>query len=249
MEVDESRPPLDVKGVSTAYGKKQVLTDVSFSLKPAEVFGLVGMNGAGKTTLIRSILNLRKAQGDIELFGEPNIDAKARRHLVYLPERFQPASQLSGFEYLTILLQYFHQKLDRERARNVASALDLDPSALDRKVRTYSKGMGQKLGLVGTFLVEAPLMVLDEPMSGLDPRARVRLKDQLIGARTTGRCIFFSSHILSDIEEICDRIGVLHNSRIIFLGTPAEFVMRYTAPTLERAFLKALDESEQSAAS
>jgi ABC-2 type transport system ATP-binding protein len=98
---------------------------------------------------------------------------------------------------------------------------------------------------VGTFLVNAPMMVLDEPMSGLDPLARVRLKDQLLKARSAGRCIFFSSHILADIEEICDRIGILHGGRIIFFGTPGEFVKQYAAPSLERAFLAALEQSAQ----
>jgi ABC-2 type transport system ATP-binding protein len=234
-----------VENVSAAYGTNQVLKEVSFSLKPAEVFGLVGLNGAGKTTLIRSILNLRSASGSISLFGEANTAARSRRNLVYLPERFQPAPQLKGWEYLSILLEYFNQKVDREKARTLAARLDLDPRAIDRKVRTYSKGMGQKLGLVGTILVRAQLMVLDEPMSGLDPRARVLLKDLLMECRREGRCIFFSSHILSDIEEICDRIGIIHANRLIFLGTPSEFSSRYTASTLERAFLAALDEADR----
>jgi ABC-2 type transport system ATP-binding protein len=194
------------------------------------------------------MLNLRKCSGNIAFFGEPHTDARARRHLIYLPERFSPSAQLRGFEHLAILLEYFNQTLDRARAREMARALDLDPQALEQKVRTYSKGMAQKLGLVGAFMVDAQLMILDEPMSGLDPRARVCLKDRLLEARNAGRCIFFSSHILSDIEEICDRIAVLHNSRIIFLGTPSDFVARYTAPTLERAFLKALEESESATA-
>lgn len=239
--------PLEIEDVSTFYGKKQALSGITFSLRPGEVFGLVGMNGAGKTTLIRSILNLRSASGAIRLFGESNTVAKSRRNLVYLPERFQPPSQLKGFEHLSILLDFFGQSLDRTVARDVATALDLDPDALDRQVRTYSKGMGQKLGLVGVFLVNAPLMILDEPMSGLDPRARVRLKDQLLASRQNGRTVFFSSHILSDIEEICDRIGVVHRGVLIFLGTPRDFVGQFAAPTLERAFLQALDQTDRNA--
>ena len=107
--------------------------------------------------------------------------------------------------------------------------------------------MGQKLGLVGSFLVNASLMILDEPMSGLDPRARVLLKDKLMEARTAGRSIFFSSHILSDIEEICDRIGIIHGGQIIFLGTPADFMQQYAAVSLERAFLAALEQTEKMA--
>jgi len=243
-----SQSALMVGRVSAAYGKKRVLQDISLDVQVGEVFGLVGLNGAGKTTLIRSILNLRTADGEITIFDKVNTDASARQNLIYLPERFHPPMQLKGFEYLSILLDYFGQKLDREVAKATAVKLDLDPTALDRRVRTYSKGMGQKLGLVGSFLVSAPLMILDEPMSGLDPRARVFLKDQLIAARGTGRAVFFSSHILSDIEEICNRIGIIHGGHLIFLGTPHDFIAQYKAPSLERAFLAALEQTEHAAA-
>lgn len=239
--IDAGAAPLDVRDVSAAYGKKQVLDAISFDVRPGEVFGLVGLNGAGKTTLIRSILNLRTAAGAIALFGEPSTEARARRNLIYLPERFHPPMQLKGFEYLSIVLDYFGQRLDKDAARREAVALDLDPAALERRVRTYSKGMGQKLGLAGSFLVEAPLMILDEPMSGLDPVARVKLKDRLLAARDAGRAIFFSSHILSDIEEICGRIGILHGGHIIFLGTPQDFIRKSGAASLERAFLAAIE--------
>lgn len=246
--VNPAALPLTVRAVSAAYGKKQVLDGISFDVKPGEVFGLVGLNGAGKTTLIRSILNLRDAAGEIALYGEPCTRAAARRNLIYLPERFHPPMQLKGFEYLSIVLDYFGQRLDKDAARREAAALDLDTAALERRVRTYSKGMGQKLGLAGSFLVEAPLMILDEPMSGLDPVARVKLKDRLLSARNAGRAIFFSSHILSDIEEICDRIGILHGGHIIFLGTPNDFIRKYAAASLERAFLAAIEQTAVPAA-
>ncbi len=237
--------PLAVEGVSTSYGKRQILNQVSFSLVAGECFGLIGLNGIGKTTLIRSILALRSAAGKITFFGEPNAVAKSRRHLVYLPEKFQPSPQLYGWEYLSIHLDYFGQSVDKDKARDMARGLDLDPVALDRKVKTYSKGMGQKLGLVGTLLVDAPLLILDEPMSGLDPRARVMLKDRLMEARNAGRTIFFSSHILADIEEICDRIGILHAGKIIYLGKANEFMSTMQASSLERAFLAALEAEEK----
>jgi len=240
--------PLVVNDVVTSYGKRKILEGVSFDLVAGECFGLVGLNGIGKTTLIRSILALRQAGGTITFFGEPNHDAKARRHLVYLPEKFQPSPQLYGWEYLSIHMDYFGQTVDKDKARAMAQGLDLDPTALDRKVKTYSKGMGQKLGLVGTLLVDAPLLILDEPMSGLDPRARVMLKDRLMEAKAAGRTIFFSSHILADIEEICDRIGILHNGKIIYLGKADQFMAGMKAPTLERAFLAALEAQEKTAA-
>lgn len=240
--------PLLVSDVTTSYGKRKILEDVSFSLAPGECFGLIGLNGIGKTTLIRSILALREATGTISFFGEPNTVGRSRRHLVYLPEKFQPSPQLYGWEYLNIHLAYFGQSVDKPAARVMAEGLDLDPSALDRKIKTYSKGMGQKLGLTGTLLVDAPLMVLDEPMSGLDPRARVMLKDRLMEARTAGRTIFFSSHILADIEEICDRIGILHAGKLIYLGRADDFVAITQSQSLERAFLAALEAEERKTA-
>lgn len=237
--------PLRIDSVSTFYGKRQILENVSLSLTPGECFGLIGLNGIGKTTLIRSVLALRSASGTITFFGEPNSSAQARRHLVYLPEKFQPSPQLYGWEYLSIHLDYFGQSVDKPAARAMAEGIDLDPLALDRKIRTYSKGMGQKLGLMGTLLVNAPLMILDEPMSGLDPRARVMLKDRLMEARAAGRTIFFSSHILADIEEICDRIGILHAGKLIYLGKADQFVADMKAATLERAFLAALEKGEE----
>lgn len=244
VNVPEASAPLELVNVTAGYGKRIVLNEISFALRSDEIFGLVGVNGAGKTTMIRSILDLRHAKGSVSFFGEANTSARSRRHLIYLPEKFQPSIHLKGYEHLSILLAYFNQSLDRELARRTAAALDLDPEALARTVRTYSKGMGQKLGLVGTLLVNAPLMILDEPMSGLDPRARVLLKDQLLEAKRAGRSIFFSSHILADIEEICDHIGILHHGRIIFLGSPKDFVAKYAAPSLERAFLLALEQTE-----
>src|ERR1019366_2529923 len=118
--------------------------------------------------------------------------------------------------YLDLSLSYYGRRLDRAQARHMAALLDLDPEVLGQRVGTYSKGMGQKLGLLGAFLINAPLLILDEPMSGLDPRARIRLKEAMLSARKEGRTVFFSSHILSDIDEICDRIGVIHEGRQLF---------------------------------
>ena len=239
--------PLEVRDVSTKYGSRKIFSGVTFDVHPGEIFGLIGLNGVGKTTLIRSILGLRAAEGELSLFGKPSYSAEARKRIVYLPEKFQPSAQLLGWEYLSIMLAYFGQSVDRAKAREIAAGLDLDPAAIDRKVKTYSKGMGQKLGLAATFLADVALMILDEPMSGLDPLARVMLKDRLLESRKSGRSIFFSSHILADIEEICDRIAVLHAGRIIFLGTPQEFIARHVAPSLERAFLGALAETDRAA--
>jgi len=233
--------PLSIHDVHKTYNNRKVLQDISFSLKPGEVFGLIGLNGAGKTTLIKIILDLIDAQqGKVEIFDINAKDLRSREQLSYLPEKFQPSRYLKGEEYLDLALSYYGKKLDIEQARRCAEGLDLDPNVLNSRVGSYSKGMGQKLGLLGAFMVDASLLVLDEPMSGLDPSARIKLKDMLLSVREQGKTIFFSSHILSDIDEICDRIGVIHDGKLFFIGTPAEFKTRYAEASLEKAFLKSI---------
>lgn len=233
---------LDVAGVSVAYGKRQVLENVTLTVKPGEIFGLIGLNGVGKTTLIKTILNLNTADsGSINLFGRASTEAAARHAIAYLPEHLQPSRYLKGSEFIDLSLSYFGIRVGdlEEDARSLALA----PEALTRKIGTYSKGMIQKVGLLATLLSERPLLILDEPMTGLDPRARILLKDRLEAYRDGGGAIFFSSHILSDIDEICDRVAVIDGGRIVFGGTPEEMKERFGSASLERAFLKALDEA------
>src|SRR4051812_41661840 len=240
--IDMMASPLSVQAVHKSYDNRKVLEDITFSLVKGEVFGLIGLNGAGKTTLIKVLLDLIQAeQGGASLFDIPATNLNARKNLSYLPEKFQPSRYLKGLEYLELALAYYNKKLDVPLAREYAVRLDLDPSVLDARVGSYSKGMGQKLGLLGAFMVDATLLILDEPMSGLDPSARIKLKNMLLKARSQGKTVFFSSHILSDIDEICDRIGVIHEGRLFFIGTPAEFKAKYSGEaSLEKAFLRSI---------
>lgn len=233
--------PLLASSLRKSYGKNLVLDDVSLSLVPGEIFGLIGLNGVGKTTLIKILLDLcRPDDGSALLYGESSAKASARRKISYLPERFAPSRYLRGEEYLSLSLSYFGKHYVAEKAVEEAIALDLAPEALQRKVGSYSKGMGQKLGLMGAFLVDAPFLILDEPMSGLDPRARIKLKERLLAEKAKGKTIFFSSHILSDIDEICDRIGVINAAKIIFTGLPADFKKQHPADSLEKSFLRSI---------
>jgi len=218
-----------------------VLDQVSLTLDKGELFGLIGLNGVGKTTLIKNILDLtRPDTGEAKIFGACCTHAKARANISYLPEKFQPSRYLRGKEYLELSLSYFGKPFDLDVAKQEAVKVDLDPQALEHKVGSYSKGMGQKLGLIGAFLIDAPFLILDEPMSGLDPRARIMLKERLLACKHQGKTIFFSSHILSDIDEICDRIGIISSSKLIFLGTPQHFKQTHKGETLEKSFLAAI---------
>lgn len=233
--------PLMVQDIHKSYGEKKVLEGISFALKPGEIFGLIGLNGAGKTTLIKIILDLiTHDQGMAKVFDVASEQIAARKHLSYLPEKFQPSRYLKGYEYLDLALSYYGRKLDPASAREFAVALDLDPNVLSQRVGSYSKGMGQKLGLVGAFMVASQLYILDEPMSGLDPMARIKLKAMLQKVRGDGSTVFFSSHILSDLDEICDRVGVIHGGKLVFVGTPVQFKEIYGDASLEKAFLNSI---------
>lgn len=246
--MNDTTSPLTIHDIHKSYGAHKVLEGISFDLKPGEIFGLIGLNGAGKTTLIKILLDLATAdKGNAHVFGQPCTTVKARERLSYLPEKFSPSRYLKGAEHLALALSYYGRKLDMAKARQLAADLDLDPNVLTRKVGGYSKGMGQKLGLIGAFMVDQPFMILDEPMSGLDPRARIKLKDVMLRAKGEGKTLFFSSHILSDIDEICDRIGIIHDSKLVYLGTAAQFKPTFGEASLERAFLKAIGESSISA--
>jgi ABC-2 type transport system ATP-binding protein len=239
---DADFPPLKVEGIHKRFKAHRVLDGVSLELKAGEIFGLIGLNGVGKTTLIKIILDLIQSdKGEAAMFGRPTTSVLSRQNLSYLPEKFSPSRYLYGREYLSLSLAYYNKKLDIEAARAMSAALDLDPRVLDEKVGSYSKGMGQKLGLVGAFMVDQPFMILDEPMSGLDPSARIKLKNVMLQARSQGKTIFFSSHILADIDEICDRIGVIHDTKLLYIGTPTAFKPIYQEQTLEKAFLRAIN--------
>jgi ABC-2 type transport system ATP-binding protein len=234
--------PLLVQDIHKSYGKHKVLENVDFSLNSGEIFGLIGLNGAGKTTLIKIMLDLITCEnGGIEIAGVSARKINARKNLSYLPEKFQPSRYLKGMEYLELALSYYGKSLDKEAARKKAVELDLNPDVLTARVGSYSKGMGQKLGLVGAFLVDASFLILDEPMSGLDPRARIKLKNELLANKKAGKTIFFSSHILSDIDEICDRIGIIHDGKLCFIGTPQAFKEKMQEKSLEQAFLRVIE--------
>lgn len=219
-----------------------VLHDVSFDVLKGETFGLIGLNGVGKTTLIKILLGLLDTdQGSAKIFSKDTSDLTSKSKLAYLPERFEPPIFLNGIEFIEFSLKLYNQPFDRDTALKAAERLALDPKALDRRVDTYSKGMRQKLGLLATFLTKCPLIILDEPMSGLDPRARVFVKEEILQLRKSGVTIFLSSHILADMDEICDRIGIIHDGNLLFTGTPKEIKKTTKQDYLERAFLKTID--------
>lgn len=236
--------PLKISALSKNFKDKKVLDGVSFEVNKGDIFGLIGLNGVGKTTMIKIILGLLdQDSGSAEIYGKDVKDKNARNNLSFLPEKFQPSLFLKGEEFLKLTCSYYKKPYSKTDAVRLARLLRLQPDVLKNRISSYSKGMGQKLGLLSSLLVNSPFLMLDEPMSGLDPSARISLKDALIDyvKSNNENTIFFSSHILSDIDEICNKIAILHGTKIIYFGTPQEFKERMGINSLERAFLKAIE--------
>jgi len=237
---------IDFKEVCKRFGGQTALLSVSFSVPSGSIFGLVGLNGAGKTTLIKSLMDFSfPDSGDVLIFAQPATEALARAAVAYLSERFVPPAYLTGLEYLEMMARLYGVACDQERIAAAASAIDLDLKYLVKRVGSYSKGSGQKLGIAAVLLSEQRLLVLDEPMSGLDPRARACLRTQIKAAQARGATVLFSSHALTDIDELCDSFAVLHDGAIRYVGGAAELRTRTGTATLDAAFLQVIEEPER----
>jgi ABC-2 type transport system ATP-binding protein len=237
-------PAVEFSGVTRRYGQRIAADGVTLSIAAGESFALIGVNGAGKTTLLRCLLDYCRADaGTIRMFGIPSTHAQARSRMAWLPERFSPPFYLTGSDYLHYQAALRGSGHDEAAAQVRLLALDFDPDALARPVRTYSKGMTQKLGLAASLLARRPLTVLDEPMSGLDPRARAQVRRALLEIRTEGRTLLFSSHALDDVTALCDRVAVIDRGRLAFAGAPQALMARYGENALEPAFLRCIGEA------
>ena len=230
---------LSFRDVTKKFGKTTALDKVSYSVAKGEFFALTGVNGAGKTTLIKCMLDFCSFEhGEILIWDQSSRKYTSRSNLVFLPERFNPPYYLKGRDFLDMMRSLHGGDFSDEKIAEMLSSLDLEPMTLKKPVRTLSKGMTQKLGMAGILLTNKPLFILDEPMSGLDPKARAMLKNKLITLKASGATVFFTSHQLVDVEELADRMAILHEGKIRFCGTPADLQRLTDSSNLEAAFLK-----------
>jgi ABC-2 type transport system ATP-binding protein len=199
----------------------QVLRDLSLSVQQGEIFGFIGTNGAGKTTTIKLALSfIFPDRGAVRLFGGDASQSALRRRIGYLPENPYFYDYLTGEEFLDFHARLFglDVSLRRRRVRELLDRVGLGKRG-DRQLRTYSKGMLQRIGLAQALVNDPELVILDEPMSGLDPIGRREVRDIILDLKARGRTVFFSTHILSDTEMICDRVGILVRGSLRAVGT------------------------------
>ncbi|MCL1834666.1 MAG: ABC transporter ATP-binding protein [Oscillospiraceae bacterium] len=212
---------LETMNLTKRFGKLTALDTVNLEVNEGEVFGYIGPNGAGKTTTIRVLLGiLRATEGGAKVFG---LDAwkdavEIHKRIAYVPGDVNLWPNLTGGEVVD-LFAGLRGKQDKTRRGQMLEMFDLDPS---KKCRTYSKGNRQKVALVAAFSSDADLLILDEPTSGLDPLMEQVFQECILEEKKKGKCIFLSSHILSEVERLCDRVGIIREGKLVETGTLSE---------------------------
>lgn len=225
-----------------------VLKGVSFSVQPGKITGFLGGNGAGKTTTLRCILGLAFPDGgEFRYFGKAGISLEAKRRIGFLPERPYFYEHLSGVEFLT-----FYAKLSgdvpkailNERIEKLLKRVDLY-HAKDKRLREYSKGMLQKIGIAQALIHNPELVILDEPMSGLDPDGRYYLSEIIKECASEGRAVFFSSHLLPDAEKLCENLVILKSGKVIYEGGTEAFISQMGEASVISYFLQGEKRSQR----
>ena len=233
---------LSIEKINYSVAGLDILKALDLRVGDSEYYAIAGVNGAGKSTLIKLILDLIRpaAGGQIRIFDRDNRDRGCRKRLAYLPEKFDVKRNISGRRYLEFIASVYHQRVDWNKVEELSERLDFPPDRLHSRVGGYSKGMVQKLGLVSCFMLERPLIILDEPLSGLDPRARYCFKQLMRDEKSQARTVLYSTHLLADAEDLCDRFGILHAGEMKYQGTPADCIREFEAESLEHAYMKAI---------
>ena len=208
--------------------KIESLKSCSLSINQGETFGLLGPNGAGKTTLLKTLLGItRPTKGKAVILGKPIGDRIVKQKIGYLPENAYLYDFLTAWEFLEFIAGLFRipKKIRRQRITELLDLVGLAQStARKKKLKQYSKGMLQRVGMAQALINDPEIVFLDEPMSGLDPMGRYRMREIVLSLKKQGKTIFFNSHVLSDIEQICDRIAFLALGELVCQGSLDELL-------------------------
>jgi ABC-2 type transport system ATP-binding protein len=217
-------PAVWCSGLRKRYGRQQAVEDVSLEVGRGEVVGLLGQNGAGKTSVIKMLLGLvHPDAGEVMLLGRPADDPAARARVGYLPELFRYQPWLSASEVLVLHVRLSGISVPAQAQRECLALVGLAERAGDR-VGGFSKGMQQRLGLAVALVAGPELVVLDEPTSALDPLGRVDVRDIVLALRSRGVAVLLNSHLIGEVERVCDRVVILDRGRVAAAGTLAELL-------------------------
>ena len=238
---------IEIKNVSKSYKKgKKVIDNINIEIRDGEIFGFLGPNGAGKTTTIKMITGILDIdEGDILIDGNSiktnPLEAKKRFGLV--PDNPDIFIKLKGIEYLNFIADIYKiSEGERiEKIKNLSKQFEME-NVLNNKIQSYSHGMRQKIVIMGTLLHDPQNLILDEPMTGLDPRSSFDLKRIMREHTKQNKSVFFSTHILEVAERLCDRVGIINRGKLVFIGTYEEMKREFNKKaSLEELFMEITD--------
>lgn len=235
---------IEIKNVSKSYIKnKKCIDDLNLEIKDGEIFGFLGPNGAGKTTTIKMITGILKIdKGDILIDGQSIKEnpVEAKRNFGFIPDSPDMFLKLKGIEYLNFIGDIYKvsKKVRREKIESLAKEFEIYDN-LNEQIESYSHGMRQKILIIGVLLHEPKNWILDEPLTGLDPKSAYDLKEMMRSHSKKGNTVFFSTHVLEVAEKLCDRIGIINQGKLIFIGTYDEMKEQFKDNnSLEEMFLE-----------
>lgn len=213
--------PISICGLTKRYGHIVAVNDLNLEVASGEILGFLGLNGAGKTTTIRILLDLlRPTSGSASILGHDcqSDGLQARVNVGYLPGELGIYTDLTGREVLDLLAKLNDQLIDEKRRSELQERLEFPDSDLRRRLREYSTGMKRKLGIIQAFQSDPLLLILDEPTEGLDPLMQESFYQLLVDVKSRGRTVFMSSHVLSEVERVCDRIALVRKGELVLLA-------------------------------
>lgn len=235
---------IEIKNVSKSYnGTIKAVDDLSIIIPDGEIIGFLGPNGAGKTTTIKMIAGITKADtGTITINGISIVEnaLEAKRQFGFVPDSPDMFLRLKGIEYLNFMADIYNVDGDtrRQRIRELAERFDME-SVLTDQIQSYSHGMRQKIVIMGVLVHSPSVWILDEPMTGLDPKSSYLLKEMMREHADSGKTVFFSTHVLEVAEKLCDKVAIINKGKLLFFGTMDEVREHFkTDDSLEKIFLE-----------
>ena len=242
---------IEIKNISKSYNKGiKVINDISFNIKDGEILGFLGPNGAGKTTTIKMITGILDINdGDILVDGKSikKYPIEAKKQIGFVSDNPDMFLKLKGIEYLNFIADIYEitKEIRDKRIEELAKEFDVY-EVLNDKIQSYSHGMRQKIMIISVLLHNPKNWILDEPLTGLDPEAAFHLKNKMREHAKAGNSVFFSTHILEVAEKLCDRIGIVHHGKLIFMGTYQEMKNQLKEKaSLEELFMEITKKNEE----